>query len=82
MIDYLTAIASNEIKEVENKLNSVPCNNIKALELAKHLNESFDYDNYLEYTSGGFIQKLTRHGKSYSENSIYQYIVNKYLGEK
>lgn len=76
MIDYLTAIASNEIKEVEKKLNDIPCNNIKALELAKHLNEPFVYDNYIEYTSGGFIQKLTRHGESYEKNSFYQYIIN------
>ncbi len=81
MIDYLTAIASNEIREVENKLNSVPCNNINAIELAKHLNEPFDENNYKKYISGGFIQKLTRHGNNYSKNSIYEYIINKHLGE-
>lgn len=82
MIDYLTAIASNEIKIVEDKLNRVPYNNEKALDLAKHLNEPFEYDAYINYTSGGFIQKLTHHGDNYSNNTFYQYIINKYIGDQ
>lgn len=75
MTDYLIGIACNMFPEICNKLNVIPHNNIGAMELGKHLKEPYNEHDYRKYTENTFIQKLTRHGKSYAEDSIYVHII-------
>lgn len=71
MIDYLIAIACQEIAGIEKKLGKIPVNNKSATELQKHLREIFEENSYHNYIEGGFLQKLTYKGIGYQENSIY-----------
>ena len=80
MTDYLIGIACNIFPEICNKLNGIPYNNIGAMELGKHLEETYNEQEYKKYLENTFIQKLTWHGKSYAEASIYSHIINAYGG--
>ena len=80
--DYLIGIACNMFPEICNKLNGIPYNNIGAMELGKHLEEPYNEQDYRKYIENTFIQKLTWHGESYTEDSIYCHIVNTYGGIK
>ncbi len=80
--DYLIGIACNLFPEICGRLNRIPYNNIKAMELGRHLAEPYEESSYREYTEDTFIQKLTRHGDGYGEDSVYQYIIRTYGGVK
>lgn len=77
-IDYFIAIACNEFKDVEFELKKIPYNNERALELCKHLTETFQEERYKAYISESFVQKLTykiNWGNKNHCNTIYEYIV-------
>lgn len=78
--DYLIGIACNLFPEICDKLNKIPYNNINAMVLGKHLAESYSETDYSKYIEGTFIQKLTWHGKNYSKDSVYRYIISTYKG--
>jgi Mannosyltransferase OCH1 and related enzymes len=80
MTDYLIGIACNMFPDICKKLNKIPYNNIGAMELGKHLEESYNEQDYRKYTKNTFIQKLTWHGNLYAENSIYSHIIRTYGG--
>lgn len=73
--DYFISIACNNYQKICDMLKVIPTNNILAMELGKHLAEDYSEDKYKEYTKNTFFQKLSWHGKGYSEESFYQKIV-------
>ena len=77
--DYLMGIACNTFPEVFKTLDRVPLNNVQAMDLMRHLSDEYCEEKYLEYIKGGFFQKLTRHGKDYSGNSVYAKILSWWL---
>ncbi len=80
--DYLIGIACNTFPEICGKLNRIPYNNINAMVLGKHLTETYSETDYNKYIEGTFIQKLTRHGNAYAEDSVYRHIINTYGGQE
>ena len=63
---------------MEFELKKIPYNNERALELCKHLTETFQEDRYKAYISESFVQKLTykiNWGNKNHCNTIYEYIV-------
>lgn len=80
--DYLIGIACNLYPEICSQLNQIPYNNIKAMVLGRHLEETYEADNYREYTEDTFIQKLTWHGDKYRQDSICQFIIHAYGGDE
>lgn len=76
MIDFLIAIACNEVVGIENKMRKIPVNNVNAVELQRHLREEFTLELYRVCTEGSVLQKLTYKGKDYRKNSLYSYLVN------
>ena len=75
MIDYLIAIACNTFQEVEDRINRVPFNNERALELGRHLAENYDEEKFEEYVRDTSVQKLTyKNSGIKEEGTVYQYI--------
>lgn len=76
MIDYLIAIACNEIEGIEERFQKIPVNNMNAAELQKYLTAAYDRELYQACTEGGFLQKLTYKGSGYQENSVYRHLMD------
>ncbi len=81
MIDYIIAIACNIFPEIEEQMRAVPINNEKALELCKHLAETFDENQYKRYIEGASVQKLTYKTSEVNskglKNTIYDFLIAK-----
>ncbi len=75
MIDFLIAIACNEIEGIRETFQKISVNNQNAAELQKYLAEAYDRELYRTCTEGGFLQKLTYKGGGYAENSLYRYLM-------
>lgn len=76
MIDFLIAIACNEIAGIEHKMRKIPVNNVSAVQLQKYLGEEYSPELCRACTAGSVLQKLTYKGKNYQKNSIFNYLVN------
>lgn len=76
MIDFLIAIACNEIEGIEETFRKIPVNNENAAELQKYLAAAYDRELYQACTERGFLQKLTYKGSGYQENSIYRHLMD------
>lgn len=78
-MDYFIAICSNLFDEVLEQFRQIPYNNESAARLVGHLYEPYSEETFRGYCRGSFFQKLSWHGKGYGEESIYSYILQKYL---
>lgn len=78
-MDYFIAICTNLSDEVLAQFERIPYNNESADSLGKHLYESYTEEGFRDYCKGTFFQKLNHHGKGYGDDSIYAYILHRYL---
>lgn len=87
-VDYFIMAAMEYISDAKMQYDVIPYNNSAADVLAPHLKDLYEEKKWLEYTCNTNISKLTykhfsgRNGKDFtgfSKDSIYQFIINKYM---
>ncbi len=78
-MDYFVAICCNLFGEVLKQFEKIPYNNNTAVELNRHLDETYLENKFHDYCKGTFLQKLNWHRDDYAEDSVYTHIVKKYL---
>lgn len=87
-VDYYIKAAMTYISGANELYNRIPFNNSNTDELALHLKDKYIESNYEEYIENTYISKLTykhfsgRNGENFigfTEDSIYQFILNKYI---
>jgi hypothetical protein len=87
-VDYYIKAAMWYVRGANEQYNKIPFNNINADELAPHLKDKYTESDYEKYIDRTYISKLTykhfsgRNGDDFTgftNDSIYQFIINKYL---
>ncbi|MGN0603859.1 MAG: capsular polysaccharide synthesis protein [Oscillospiraceae bacterium] len=80
MVDYLIQLAFDTIPCLKQQHSEIPYNNENADILKNHLKENYSEQEFKNYLSNSYLQKLTYKfdDLNFSEDSIYSYIVGIY----
>lgn len=78
-IDYFIAICTRQCEGVLEQFKQIPYNNEFVLNLNEHLRESYTPEHFRACCKGAILQKINRHIQGYPEDSMYSFIIHKYL---